>query len=227
MPVIRPLWRDSIPYLLVDKGQRYSLGWQDIKRHGSCFVVVRFGTMPAQKVIDRFPLTQDGWAKAWAALVELDPEAARAVMAALDERSTADARLRAERERQAHLFEAFTNAGGVSVFRALGVQVLAGHDAVYTIGFHDRSSKTNSSRHLGPLSGSEAMVTDGSQAWSPGRAMFLPIALAGLATKTKAHAAVVFPDGTVHAAALDSNNAIREAQLQVVQFNAGAKWVTP
>ena len=64
------------------------------------------------------------------------------------------------------------------------------------------------------------MVTDGAQAWSPGRAMFLPIGLAGLATKTKAHAAIVFPDGTVHTAALDNNNAVRQAQLQVVRFNA-------
>ena len=64
------------------------------------------------------------------------------------------------------------------------------------------------------------MVTDGSQAWSPGRAMFLPISFAGLATKTKADAAVVFPDGTVHTAPLDGNYAVREAQKQVVQFNA-------
>jgi hypothetical protein len=64
------------------------------------------------------------------------------------------------------------------------------------------------------------MVTDGSQAWSPGRAMFMPVGLAGMATKTKAHAAVVFADGTVHTAPLDGNNAVREAQLQVVKFNA-------
>ena len=64
------------------------------------------------------------------------------------------------------------------------------------------------------------MVTDGSQAWSPGRAMFLPIGLTGLATKTKADAAVVFADGTVHTVPLDGNLAVREAQKQVVQFNA-------
>ncbi len=220
MPVIRPLWRDSIPYLLVDRGQRYSLGWQDTRKHGSCFVVVRFGGMPAQKVLDRFPLTEDGWANAWAALVELDAAAAKAVLAALDKRAGADAALKAEQERQTSLFEAFVNAGGATVFRALGVQVLAGGDQVYTIGFHDLAAKVNTSRLLGPLAGAEAMVTDGSQAWSPGRAMFLPIGLTGLATKTVAHAAVVFPDGTVHTAALDGNSAVRDAQLQVVQFNA-------
>ena len=57
--------------------------------------------------------------------------------------------------------------------------------------------------------------------------MFLPIGLAGLATKTKADAAVVFPDGTVHTVALDGNNAVREAQKQVVQFNALAGAAAP
>jgi hypothetical protein len=38
---------------------------------------------------------------------------------------------------------------------------------------------------LGPLAGAEARLTDGSQAWSPGRAVFLPVGLAGLATKTR------------------------------------------
>jgi hypothetical protein len=71
------------------------------------------------------------------------------------------------------------------------------------------------------------MVTDGSQAWSPGRAIFLPIAFAGLATKTQADAAVVFADGTVHTTELDGNNAVREAQRQAVQFNAMAGAVTP
>jgi hypothetical protein len=41
------------------------------------------------------------------------------------------------------------------------------------------------------------MVIDGSQARGSGRTMFLPIGLTGLATKTKADAAVIFPDGAV------------------------------
>lgn len=50
-------------------------------------------------------------------------------------------------------------------------------------------------------SGLHAFVISGcvmSQAWSPGRAMFLLIGLAGLATKTVAAAAVIFPVGKVH-----------------------------
>ena len=118
-------------------------------------------------------------------------------------------------------------AGGSTVFRRLGVQVLAGDDEVYTIGFYNAEMKTNTSRLLGPLAGAQAMVTDGAQAWSPGRAMFLPISFAGLATKTKADAAVVFPDGTVHLTPLDGNYAVREAQKQVVQFNAMAGAARP
>ncbi len=135
---------------------------------------------------------------------------------------TLDAMLSAEKERQADLYKTFVRAGTVTTFRALGVQILAGDDKVYTIGNHQPWPETNTSRLLGPLAGAQAVVTDGSQAWSPGRAMFMPIALAGLATKTKADAAVVFPDGTVHTVALDGNNEVREAQKQVVQFNAFA-----
>jgi hypothetical protein len=107
------------------------------------------------------------------------------------------------------------------------VQILTGDDKVYTIGNHQPWSSTNNSRLLGPVAGAEAMVTDGAQAWSPGRAMFLPIGLAGLATKTTADAAVVFPDGIVHTRALNSNAEVREAQKQAVQFNALASAPAP
>ena len=212
------LWRDA-PHLIVHNGQRYGLGWMDTKKDGACFVVARIGVM-GNKVLDRFPLTADGWSQAWAALVKLDAGAAQAVAVRLQELLTIAAAQQGEPDRQARVFAAFTNAGGATVFRWLAVQVLAGDGEVYTIGSHDLELEVNTSRLLGPLAGAQAMVTDGSQAWSPGRAMFLPIAMAGLATKTKADAAVVFPDGTVHTAPLDGNYAVREAQKQVVQFNA-------
>lgn len=138
-----------------------------------------------------------------------------------------DAMLAAEKKRRAELYETFVRAGIVTTFEALGVQILKGDDKVYTIGSHDPYTKTNSSRLLGPLARAEAMVTDGSQAWSPGRAMFLPLALGGLATKTMADAAVVFGDGTVHTYALNGNSEVREAQKQIVQFNALAGTAAP
>lgn len=221
MPAVTPgtLWRGS-PYLIVDSGQRYDLGWQDARKDGPCFVVTRTGVIGSIKVLDRFPLTEDGWARAWAALVRLDAGAAQAVAKKIQERLTGHATQMAEKERRAQVYETFVSAGPATTYRALGVQVLAGAGRVYTIGSHDAVMETNTSRLLGSLAGTEAMVTDGSQAWSPGRAMFMPIGLAGLATKTKADAAVAFPDGTVHTVPLDGNNAVREAQKQVVQFNA-------
>lgn len=221
MPAVSPdtLWRS--PNLIPVTGQRYTLGWQDAKKDGPCFLLVRTGVM-GEKILDRFPLTQDGWGRAWAALVKLDAGAAQAVAKILHELRAAYSVQVAESERQAQVYEGFAAAGGPTVFRALGVQVLAADGKVYTIGYHSAAAKTNTSRLLGPLAGAQAVVTDGAQAWSPGRAMFLPVGLAGLATKTKADAVVVFADGTVYTVALDGNNAVREAQKQAVQFNAFA-----
>lgn len=125
------------------------------------------------------------------------------------------------------MYRAFAGADTVTRFPALNAQVLAGDARVYTIGVHDGVAEANSSRVLGPLAGAEAVVTDGSQARRPGRAMFLPVGLTGLATKTVAHAAIIFPDGTTHASPLDGNAAVRDAQLQAVQFNALASAFAP
>src|SRR5215831_6325523 len=80
-----------------------------------------------------------------------------------------DQMLVAERDRRARLYTMFVRAGTVTIFQALGVQILAGDDTVYTIGNHDPLVQTNSSRPLGLLAGAEAMVTDGLQVRRPGR----------------------------------------------------------
>lgn len=103
------------------------------------------------------------------------------------------------------------HTGPDAIFPALGVQVRG--EAVETYAAPLGASA------LGPLAGAEARLTDGSQAWSPGRAMFLPVGLAGLATKTRAAAFVIFADGTYHEAALDGNAAVRDAQAEAVKFN--------
>ena len=227
VPPSNTMWRGGSPYLIIGSGQRYTIGWHDTRKDGPCFLVARITVMDTTKILDHFPLTEDGWARAWAALVKLDLSAAKAVGEKVQEMLTADAVHKEERERHAQVFDAFVNAAGVTVFGRLGVQVLLGDSQVYTVGSQNPEAKTNTLRLLGPLAGAEAMVTDGPQAWSPGRAMFLPIALTGLATKTVADAAVVFPDGTVHTASLNGNPAVREAQTQVVQFNALAGAATP
>jgi Short C-terminal domain len=224
MPVVSQdtLWRS--PNLVYVPAQRYTIGWQDARKEGHCFVVARTSVM-GEKILERFPLTEHGWVRAWSALVRLDPGAAEAVAGALEKMQAANATQTAEVERQAQVHEAFASVGPPTVLRSLGVQVLARVGEVYTIG--DEIRGRNTSRLLGPLAGAQAVVTDGSQAWSPGRAMFLPLSLTGLATKTKADAVVIFADGTFHSVALDGNNAVREAQKQAVQFNALAGALAP
>jgi hypothetical protein len=98
-----------------------------------------------------------------------------------------------------------------AIFPALGVQVRG--EAVENYGAPLGAAA------LGPLAGAEARLTDGSQAWSPGRAMFMPVGLAGMATKTKAAAFVIFADGKFHETELNGNAAVRTAQAEAVKFN--------
>jgi hypothetical protein len=111
------------------------------------------------------------------------------------------------------------HAGPDATFPALGVQVRG--EAV------ENYAAPVGGAALGPLAGAEARLTDGSQAWSPGRAIFLPVGLAGLATKTKAVAFVIFADGKYHETALDGNAAVRAAQAEAVKFNLIAAIPTP
>jgi hypothetical protein len=106
-----------------------------------------------------------------------------------------------------------------AVFPALGVQVRG--EVV-----EDYAAPLGATA-LGPLAGAEARVTNGSQAWSPGRALFMPVGLAGLATKTKAAAFVIFTDGKYHEVELNGNAVVRDAQTQAVKFNLLAATPTP
>jgi hypothetical protein len=106
-----------------------------------------------------------------------------------------------------------------AVFPALGVQVRGAVVEDY--------GAPQGAAALGSLAGAEARLTDGSQAWSPGRAFFMPVGLAGLATKTKAAAFVIFADGKYHETELDGNAAVRDAQAQAVKFNLLAAIPTP
>jgi hypothetical protein len=138
-----------------------------------------------------------------------------------------DAMVMAERERRGALYETFARAGAATTFRALGMQILAGDDKVYTIGNHDPWTKTNGSRLLGPLARAKAQVTDSTSAFSWGKAMVMPIATAPLARKETADAMVTFTDGTVHTFSLDGSSALRDARKQCIQFNALASAAAP
>jgi hypothetical protein len=128
--------------------------------------------------------------------------------------------VRVEYDRQLEVRRAQVRpAGPDAVFPALGVQVRGEVVEGY--------AAPSGAAALGSLAGSEARLTDGSQAWSPGRAIFLPVGLAGLATKTKAAAFVIFADGKYHETALDGNAAIRAAQAEAIKFNLMAAVPAP
>jgi hypothetical protein len=116
-----------------------------------------------------------------------------------------DEMIQAEKQRRSELYDAVMRAGTVTLFRALRVQVLTGGEVVYTIGAHDRFSKANTSRPLGPLAGAVAQVTERTPAFSWGKAALMPLATAPLARKETADALITFTSGKVHSVGLDGS----------------------
>jgi hypothetical protein len=74
----------GMPRLVLDGGVRYCLGWQRDRKAGPSFVVAKLS--PRVKVIQRFPMTEEGWAQAWESLVGYDTAAAKAIAAHFAER---------------------------------------------------------------------------------------------------------------------------------------------
>lgn len=81
------------PQLAAEERVKHTIGWQarTEAKGGHCFVVVRFTPMGSLKFLGRYPLTTDGWARAWRMLAELDAgaaaDAARALAVLAAERS--------------------------------------------------------------------------------------------------------------------------------------------
>src|SRR5215470_14183154 len=73
------LYRGIPNLLMIASGHHYSIGWQDDRKAGPSFVVARVSRLDAIKVIERFPLTEQGWASAWRKLSALDVTAASAI----------------------------------------------------------------------------------------------------------------------------------------------------
>jgi hypothetical protein len=65
--------------------------------------LVAFCALGGRRVLERYPLTDDGWARAWAEFAWLDPAAAEKTRAALVRLSTEAAKLTAERSTLADL----------------------------------------------------------------------------------------------------------------------------
>lgn len=91
-PVVKPgeIW-SGIPNVLVDGG-RHALGWQGWpeKKGGPGFVIARRGSMGTLKVVERYPLTDEGWAQAWQALAKVDPAMTEKVRLVLARRAEQD-----------------------------------------------------------------------------------------------------------------------------------------
>jgi hypothetical protein len=88
MPVIRPSERSaSSPYPVLE-GISRTIGWQfrPERRGGPVFVLMGRGAVGLPKVLERFPLTEAGWARAWQALVRENPDVAEKVRVRLKER---------------------------------------------------------------------------------------------------------------------------------------------
>jgi hypothetical protein len=60
------------------EGLSRTIGWQfrPERRGGPVFVLLGRGAVGLPKVLERFPLTEAGWATAWHALAQQDPDAA-------------------------------------------------------------------------------------------------------------------------------------------------------
>jgi Caspase domain len=72
------------PYPLLD-GFSPTIGWQFRRQEkgGPAYVIIRRGALGMLKVVETFPLTEDGWASAWQALLSRNPAAVPQVLAIL------------------------------------------------------------------------------------------------------------------------------------------------
>ena len=89
MPVIRRDVRYAgVPYPVEDRVSP-TIGWQwrAEAKGGPSFAVMSRTILGSFKVLERFPLTEDGWAEAWGALVKLNPRGAKKVLATLAARA--------------------------------------------------------------------------------------------------------------------------------------------
>jgi|tagenome__1003787_1003787.scaffolds.fasta_scaffold20979327_4 hypothetical protein len=82
-------------YPLLD-GLSPTIGWQfqPQAKGGTAFVILRRTGLGSLKVVEGFPLAEDGWARAWQSLVNQNPAAAPQVLAMLKAREADAKRLR-------------------------------------------------------------------------------------------------------------------------------------
>ena len=119
MPVISP--SEQVlggAYPLLD-GLSPTIGWEfrTQAKGGPVFVILRRTGLGSLKVTESFPLTEDGWARAWQSLVTQNPAAAPQVLATLQVREADAARLRSPALESGELLE--LDAGSIASLRNL------------------------------------------------------------------------------------------------------------
>ena len=91
MPVIAPSeeFADT-PHPLVD-GLSPTIGWQfrPQRKGGPAFTIIRRSALGSLKIVETFPLTEDGWAGAWQSLIQQNPAAVPKALATLRARKAA------------------------------------------------------------------------------------------------------------------------------------------
>ena len=92
MPVIRPSEQYSGPPYPLLEGLSPTIGWQwaPAAKGGPAFVIISRTMLGSFKVLQRFPLTDDGWAKTWHGVVKLSPDAAGKIRVRLEARAAED-----------------------------------------------------------------------------------------------------------------------------------------
>src|ERR1700722_20147133 len=103
MPVVTPAeWSYGPSLVIREPGKHPSLGWQyqDEGKGGQGFVLARYSLMSGYKILQRFPVTEQGWAQAWQALLNGDDAHALAIAAELAARA---ARLQLKADSLAYL----------------------------------------------------------------------------------------------------------------------------
>jgi Short C-terminal domain len=224
------LWA-NVPFALL-YDTLHSIGWQNWreKKGGLQFVTLRLGRFGMYKPVNRYPMTDEGWAGAWRELTVLDAAVAERVRQKLEQRAAASpapppepviADDTASADREPWYVRMAKNAS--NTYPHLGVRISNGE--IYP-------NPTMGRPAIGPLKGAHAEITDPTKAQMvrAGLASGLalgpligPFALApGLLRKSKAVAFVVCPNGNVHEHKLDGTAAIRAGQKAAVGFNARA-----
>jgi hypothetical protein len=85
------------PFVLEMHGRetswKHSLGWMERsqRRGGTCFLIIRSTFTGSFRTVERFPLTDAGWTRAWKTLVRLDRDGAAMVLEVLAARARAAA----------------------------------------------------------------------------------------------------------------------------------------